>query len=155
MQVLMINFKKLQYKNTDSAEKLIRYITRTRENEDRRNELLGYGLNYGTAHHIPIEELIRQFEFVQKYHASKGSLMCHYTMPISTKLYDYYFEHDLRRLHNYAQMCCQHIFNMGHQVCYAVHQSASEQLHIHFAINAINFCTGQKIRQYPVEIKKI
>lgn len=154
MQVLMINLNRFQYKNIDSAEKLIRYITRNRENEDRRNELLGYGINYGTAHHIPIEELIRQFEFVQKYHGAKGSLMCHYTMNISNKLFGYYFHYDLSRLHNYAQICCQHIFNMGHQVCYAIHQSVSEQLHIHFAINTINFCTGQKLRQYPIEIKK-
>lgn len=80
--------------------------------------------------------------------------MCHYTMNISNKLFGYYFNYDLNRLHSYAQICCQHIFNMGHQVCYAIHQSASEQLHIHFAINAINFCTGQKLRQYPIEIKK-
>ena len=50
MQVLMINLNRFQYKNIDSAEKLIRYITRNRENEDRRNELLGYGINYGTDH---------------------------------------------------------------------------------------------------------
>ena len=61
---------------------------------------------------------------------------------------------DLFRLNQYTQECCNYIFNLGHQTCYAIHYSKTERLHIHFAINAVNYKNGSKLRQYPAEIKK-
>lgn len=38
MMPLMIQLHKFKYKNEDSAENVIRYITRTRKNEDKAHE---------------------------------------------------------------------------------------------------------------------
>lgn len=153
MAPLMIQIKKLEYKNIDAANNLIRYITRTRPNEDRAHELLLYGFNFGRAYNKPIKELIQEFEFVQKRYYTQGSLMCHYVIHISQELYDC-MNNDLQLLSQYAQECCEYLFTLGHQSCYAIHYSDSDRLHIHLAINAINFQNGHKLRQYPKEIKQ-
>jgi len=153
MEILMINVNKFEYKNKDSANKLIRYITRTRPDEDRANELLSYGFTYGNGYMKPIDHVIKEFEYIHNYYSAEGCLMCHYVMQISDRIFTR-MNNDLKLLDAYAQECCRYIMEMGHQVCYAIHYSKEDRLHIHFAINAINFMTGHKLRQYPAELKK-
>ena len=153
MAPLMINIGKNNFKNPDSASNLIRYITRTRPNETRQDELLAYGFNYGNAYVKPLEELIHEIEAVHRIYNSTDCLMCHYTMLISDK--DFYFmENDLSRLCHFASDACDYLFQLGHQACYAIHYSKNEKLHIHFAINSVNYLTGCKLRQYPKELLK-
>ena len=149
----MIMTDRFEYKNKDAANNLIRYITRKRENEDRAHELISYGFPYGNAYNKPIEHVIKEFEFIHNFYSAEGSLMCHYVMHFSPTIYDSVTK-NLQILDCYAQECCKYIFELGHQVCYAIHISEKGRIHIHFALNTINFRTGHKLRQYPAEIKK-
>ena len=151
MKILMIQLNKFEFTNKDSAENLIRYITRTRENEDRLHELLWYGSYHGFFYQKPVEEMIAEFEYVQKIYGTKGSLMCHYVSHISPEVFAD-MNNDLNILNTYATACCKYIWNMGHQICYAIHYSAEYKLHIHFAINTTNYKNGHKLRQYYREI---
>ena len=153
MEPLMIQVQKFQFKNLDCTSNLIRYITRTRTPEPKSNELLMYGFCFGNNYQKPIETVIHEFEFIQKFYKAKGSLMCHYVIHISPELFAH-MNNDIGILGNYGHECCQYLFNLGHQACFAIHYSAKQKLHIHLAINAVNFTTGYKLRQYPSEIKK-
>lgn len=153
MEILMIMEKRFEYKNKDSADNLIRYITRMRKNEDRAHELISYGFPYGNAYTKPIEHVIKEFEYLQKIYSVTGSLMCHYVLQFTRATYEKATK-NLTLLDLYAQECCKYIFWLGHQVCYAIHISKEDRIHIHFAINTINFITGHKLRQYPTEVKK-
>ena len=152
MEILTIQLKKLEFKNEDSANNLIRYITRTRLNEDRRNELITYGFPYGNNFNKPIEHVIREFEYIQHAYGTEGSLMCHYCIQISptSRLAQ---NNDIEKLNAYAQECCNYMFNHGHQCVYAIHYSEKDKLHIHLAINTTNYITGHKLRQYHKEVK--
>lgn len=66
MMPLMIQLHKFKYKNEDSAENVIRYITRTRKNEDKAHEFLCYGSYHGFMYQKPVEEIISEFEYVQE-----------------------------------------------------------------------------------------
>ena len=39
---------------------------------------------------------------------------------------------------------CMEYYNEGFQVVYGVHWEEIKKLHIHFAVNAVNFITGKK-----------
>ena len=41
-------------------------------------------------------------------------------------------------------MCSEEYFSKGHQVVFAIHYESQKHLHIHFAINSINYKTGKK-----------
>lgn len=153
MNPLMIQLNKFEYQNEDSAEYVIRYITRTRKNEDRAHELLGYGSYHGYHYSKPVKEIIAEFEYIQKQYHTQGSLMCHYVMHISPELF-FKMNNDLNALSAYASACSKYIFNLGYQTCFAIHYSAEDKLHIHFAINTTNYRTGHKLRQYYIEIRK-
>lgn len=153
LRPLFIQINKLEYKNVDAANNLIRYITRTRPNEDKRNELLAYGSVFGDNFNKPIEHVIREFEHIQQQYGTKGSLMCHYCIHISPTTYAA-INNDFSRLTEYARECCEYFFDLGYQSCYAIHYSETERLHIHLAINTTSFRNGYKLRQYPTELKK-
>lgn len=151
MELLTINIDKLQFCNADAANNLIRYISRTRINEDRRHELLSFGFNY--PYPKPVEQIIHEFEYIQDYYHSDGCLMCHYCLRFPLTV-DPRFKNNIHRINAFAQDCCLFIFNMGHQCCYAVHtkDEDTDDIHIHLAINTVNFMTGKKLRQYYKEI---
>ncbi len=154
MKPLIINIKKSEYQNKDAAERLIRYITRTRENENKAHELLSYGFTSGYTYLKPIEDVIQEFEYVHEIYHSEDCLMCHYVIHISDKLFAY-MDENLNTVNAYATECCNFLFQMGHQACFAVHYTPKDKLHIHLAINRVNFTNGNKLRQYPKEIKKL
>ncbi len=153
MKPLMINIKKFEYQNKDAAEGLIRYITRTRENEDRAHELLSYGFTSGYVYQKPIANIIKEFEYVHNVYKSDGCLMCHYVIHISDELFACMGK-NLNLVNAYATECCNYLFHMGHQCCFAVHFTPKDRLHFHLAINRVNFTNGSKLRQYPSESKK-
>ena len=149
----MIQLNRFEYKNDDSAEYVIRYITRTRKNEDRAHELLSYGSYHGFMYQKPVEEIISEFEFIQNQYRTEGSLMCHYVILVNPELFAK-MNNDIYRLNAYASACCKYIFDMGYQTCYAIHNSADKKLHIHLAINTTNYMSGSKLRQYYKEVNK-
>lgn len=153
MEPLAIQINPFKYKNLDAPEKLIRYITRTRPNENRADELLLWGTASGYSYHIPVEELIFEYSFIlQKYRVTR-SKMCHYVIRLRPEHFQC-MNNNLFTLGNYAVECCNYLMSLGHQTCFAIHHSNDDGLHIHFAINSVNYRTGKKLRQYPAEIYK-
>ena len=150
---LMIRLNPFKYKNIDCANNVIRYITRTRENETRQKELVSYGSHIGNVYHKPIEQFIREFEFVQDYLRGTGSLLCHYSIQISDLVFAR-MNNDMNLLNCYARDCCKYIFDFGYQAAYAIHYSEKDRLHIHLAINTISYTKKGKLRQHPQEIKR-
>ena len=138
-------YNKSYYTNKDAVEKVIRYITRTRYNENKANELIKVGAA-GINCLSTINEMIRHIEYVQEIYQIKrrgGRRIVHEVYSFS--------EQEFRELNNdygYIDMIAREIsyyyYCMGHQVVYAIHYSQHKKVHIHFAINTINFYTGKK-----------
>jgi len=155
MEPIIINIHPREYKNYDATESLIRYITRTRHDEtiEKRKELLLWGHNAGYIYPKSIETLICEFEFVQRIYKAKGTKMCHYTIRLRQEHFQK-LDCNMQRVADYGVACCNYIFFMGHQSCFAIHTSKEEGLHIHLAINNINYINGKPLCQYPKEIYK-
>ncbi len=135
-----------KYKNENVNSCVIRYITRTRKNEDKRNELLVYGSPnvsclFGDD---GIEQMITEFEDVQRYFCYggvRGRKVMHETFNLLDEEAAYFTPWEIDAL---ALECSRYYDQMGFQVIYAVHFSESKRLHIHFVVNAISYRTGLK-----------
>ena len=62
----LINIKGA-YKNKDAVSNVIKYVTRTRENETRHNELISYG-GAGVSNYTEPMQMIYMFDTIQKLH---------------------------------------------------------------------------------------
>lgn len=137
------------YTKPDSTENLIRYITRT--NKQPSNDLITWG-GMGISEYSGIEKIIDQFSLAQKMHTRCGTFgryMSHEYFSFSDKgeylISKYHLDID-----TIARKMAADIFEHDHcQVIYGVHSPSSEDkhLHIHFAINAVNYRTGSKRRE--------
>lgn len=152
MEALAIQINPYQFHNKDAAERLLRYITRTRLLEDR-TDLKVWGTVAGYHYHPPIAEIIHEFEYVQKKKAITGSRMCHYVIRIRPETFQR-MNNNLNALADYGVVCCNYLFNMQYQCCFAIHDSVEKGLHIHLAINTASFGLNGKLRQYPAEIQR-
>ena len=155
MEALATRIHPLKYKNKDAAEKLIRYITRTRayELDEKARELILWGTASGYHYHMPIHELINQFIFIQNYYNAKSYLMCHYSIRIRPETMQR-INNNYYAIADYGVACCNYIYSLGFQSCFAIHHSKDKGVHIHLAINTAKFTSEHKLRQYPKEIKK-
>lgn len=54
------------------------------------------------------------------------------------------FGEDMDKLYQFAMACCNLYYMNGHQVVFAVHFETEKRLHIHFAVNSVNYNNGQK-----------
>lgn len=134
-----------RYSNINAVENLIRYVTRTRNNEKRAKDLIVYG-GAGVGYYLSPEEMIRQFLYVQKANKidlRNGRRAYHEIFCIS--------DDEARSLHmsreelwNFGMECCQVFYMMGFQVVFAVHWEKEKRLHIHFVVNSINYRDGHK-----------
>ena len=138
------------YYNTDAVENVIRYITRTRANEMKEEELICWGsyntLIYNEAGIPDPEVAINQFLGVQMFYdikKRKGKRMYHETLNLLPDEY-FFLLGDQYRFPCLLYECCKYYDNMGFQVVYALHLSKSKGVHIHFAINAVNYKSGLK-----------
>ncbi|MCI9080088.1 MAG: relaxase/mobilization nuclease domain-containing protein [Lachnospiraceae bacterium] len=140
----LINIKG-RYDNADVVGNVIRYITRTRANETRFNELRGYG-GAGVGNYDSPEVMEQRFNTIQKLYGinyRKGRRIFHEVFSIT----DSEFENigsDMGIVNQVALEMCREYFNEGFQVVYAVHREEIKKLHIHFAVNAVSFITGKK-----------
>lgn len=149
----LIQLHRGKYKTKKSISNVIRYITRTRPNEDRAYELVLYGTNHGYHYQKTPEQIITEFEFVQKYTYTTGSRLCHYIIQISPDYFNETLNGDIYALADTTVQCCNYVFGLGHQTCFAIHNVPTKDgLHIHLVINTINFITGKKLNQYPRDI---
>ena len=135
------------YTNKDAIENCIRYITRTRVNEDRQNELIGWG-GMGIGCYTVPELAIQQFRGVQRAYGKDGRKLYHEVFNLT----DMEFE-GLRCNYDFiyqiAAKCAEYYYQLGYQVIFAVHHARNVQkrnkgVHIHFVVNSVNFMTGGK-----------
>lgn len=140
-------FKRSNYSNPDAVRNLIRYITRTRENETRAQDLLTYGA-VGAGCYLHPDEIIQQFLYVQNAHGINrrgGCRMYHEVF----NLHDseaMELRYDPVQFWQVGMKCCQIYYRMGFQTAFAVHWEPNKHYHFHFAVNSISFIDGHKWR---------
>lgn len=142
---LLTMMKYGKYENTDAVENVLRYIMRVREHEYKANELLAYG-GVGVPLYATPELMIQEFLYVQRlFHINSrnGRRMYHEVLNLMDKEYEG-LGSSIQNLYRYALNCCMVYYEQGHQVVFAIHWERSKRLHIHFAVNTINFITGKK-----------
>lgn len=137
-----------KYFNSDAPEKLIRYVTRT--NGKDTQDLISWGgagiLEYS------VESVIDQFYFAQKAHTRGGDFgryMSHELFSFSSEG-EYNILKSGTDIDQISRQMARDIFEQDHcQVVYGIHNpdKTEPHLHIHFAINAVNYCTGDKRRE--------
>jgi len=141
-----------KYSNMDAVDKVIRYITRTRDNETRLCDLRDYG-GAGVGYHATPQMMIDRFKAVQNCYGigyRGGRRILHEVFSIGDREFTD-MGRDMARVGRLAVELCQDYFNMGFQVVYAVHWDSGKKLHIHFAVNAVSFVTGKKINTFRRE----
>lgn len=149
------HFKHKNYTNQNAVEKLIRYVTRTRADEYRQNDLIIYGA-VGAVDYLSVEDIIQQFCYVQNAYGinrRQGRRMYHEVFNLS----DYEampFCNKISHLEEIGRECCQCYYVMGFQVVFAVHWEQQKRLHFHFAVNSINFKDGHKWHSSLENIKE-
>lgn len=150
--VLITQIHSRQYKNKDAAKKLIEYITRTRENEDRAHELICFGDSAGYHHGKTPAQLICEYHFIHNtlFHKT-GSLMMHFSIEITLNEFRR-LNNDWSKLADYAVACCQYIYKLEHQCCFAIHHTQKPSIHIHLAVNTVSYLTDHKFSQYPKHV---
>ena len=139
------------YSNKDAVYNVIRYITRTRVNEDRKDELIDFAgfmvPNYDPEFNDVPSLMISSFEFVQDRFRLKdfgGSRIVHLALSLSDEEYLTLGQNRIQMICELARQCASTYCNDGFQVVYAVHYDNLKHAHIHFAINSINISTGLK-----------
>lgn len=148
-------YKHSNYSNSNAVGNLIRYITRTRENEDREKDLIAFGA-VGACYYFHPDDIIKQFLFVQNGYAinSRGGKRMYHEV---FNLYDCEaaeLNYDRMQLFWLGMKCSQIYFKMGFQTVFAVHWEEGKHYHIHFAVNSINFTNGRKWHTSLEEIKQ-
>ena len=150
-----IHYKYKNYTNVDAVGNLIRYVTRTRENESRKGDLITFGA-VGANYFCSTDDIIQQFCYVQNVYGinSRGGRRMYHEV---LNLKDCEMER-LRQssewLWNVGMECCHIYYQMGHQAVFAVHWEQEKHWHIHFAINSINYKDGRKWHTSMPEIKQ-
>lgn len=137
------------YVNKDAIENVIRYITRTRKNEDRGHELIDWG-GMGVGCYASPELVIEQFHYVQNaYGKADGRKVYHEVLGFTEEEFDRMWR-DYGLVYRIAMENASKYYSMGHQVVFAIHHAPKDNgsrnsgVHIHFVVNTVNFMNGKK-----------
>lgn len=135
------------YKNASAIKDLIRYVTRTRRNENQ-NDVYEQGA-LGVNANDP-QLMINQFYQIQKvYSKTNGVRVAHEIVSfLDEEVFD---NNGFNRINEIAYYYAAVYYLQGFQVVYAIHQN-TDHWHIHFCINAVNFMDGRK---YNTRLKDI
>lgn len=148
-------FKYYNYTNIDAVENMIHYVTRSRTNEQRAGDLIGYGA-VGVGYYLTPDDMIRQFLYVQNIYGigrRRGKRMHHETFNLCDQdVLDLQLTPE--ELCEIGRECSQVFYRMGYQVVFAVHWEAEKGFHIHFAVNSISSINGHKFRTNQEEREK-
>ena len=146
---------KLEYTSSESVQNVIHYVTRTRSIEPKSDDLVLWGDSIGYCYNKSVDEIIKEFHFVHKLYApytgKHTCKICHYVFTIYNNEF-LQINNDFSLLTAFAVKCCSYLFSNGFQSIFAIHYPNENNLHIHFCINAINYKTGYKLRQYYKEL---
>ncbi len=140
-----------EYKNKSAIKNTILYITRTRPNETKQNELLSYGTDCGWPCYKSPGEIIEEFMFnVKRFHTT-DSLVVHYAIWVPETILNQ--PGGFQCLNDCMVNYCRYIFwSLGHQCIYAIHYSKRQKLHIHLIVNTTNYLNGKKLKQFPLSL---
>lgn len=145
-----------RYANSDALEKLIKYITRT--NGKPKDDLIAWG-GLGITEFKDMDSIIRQFYLAQKMHTRRGN----FGRYADHEMYSFSCEEEESMYRNKAdadkiarKMAYDFYVQDGCQVIYGVHTpvKANQHLHIHFAVNTVNYKTGNKRRENKQQLKE-
>ena len=134
-----------KYENRDAVKYVIRYITRTRPNEDRGMELIAAG-SLGTSE--TSERMIEDFLRVQKCLRSPGRIgkkINHEVFLLTVEEIEQLgYPGKVQYLYWASQECARFFYEKGFQVVFAIHTDMEKGVHIHFAVNTVNYMNGKK-----------
>lgn len=125
---------------------LIRYITRSRENEEKKSDLISCG-GRGLEVRHDISMAIWQWKAVQAAYISpkrKFARYCfHEIYCLTSKVSE---QIDAERLDDLAYELSEEYWRKGHQVVYGIHKPDhhEKRVHIHFGVNTVCLKTGRK-----------
>lgn len=153
-EILINKAGQCHYNEKDSIGNLIRYISR--ENGKSKNDLVCCGA-FGATDFTDIDTTIKQFECVQMLHTRKGG----FGRYIDHEIYSFSADEEKKIAHNnisverLAEEMALDFYKDGFQVYYGVHKKddRDNNLHIHFAVNTVNFITENKRREYKSATK--
>lgn len=142
------------YLNSDAVDNLIKYISR--ENGDSRDDLICHG-TLGAIDFNGIDTVIQQFKCVQELHTRKGNFgryMDHEIYSFSNSEIQAFEKNNIPP-NVIARNMAMDFFTEGFQVHYAFHQpdKKNKHPHIHFAVNTVNYNTGNKRHENIVATK--
>lgn len=138
---------KKRYSRRQDSENVIRYILRRRKNEERADELVAWGA-FGIPEQGDMGAIMESYDLVQRAYSRKGK----FGRRIDHEIYEL-SQDEVRSMERYgiskdkaAREMARNIYEEGYQVVYAVHTKGddSNRLHIHFAVNTVNYSTGRK-----------
>lgn len=144
-----------KYCQEDAIRNLIRYIAR--KNGLPKDDLVCCGA-FGATDFTDIDDTVRQFECVQLLHKRKGRIDRY----VDHEVYSFSME-DENNLKKYngsldviARKMANEFFKDGFQVYYGVHHKdkGTGHLHIHFAVNTVNYKTGKKRHENMAKTKR-
>lgn len=153
---LLINYAgKNNYHNQTAVEYVIKYIAR--KNGKSKDDLICCGA-MGATYFTNIDITVRQFQCVQLLYNRKGS----FGRYIDHEVYSFSEEEENMILQNdipvegIAQKMAQDFYNDGFQVYYGVHKpdKTETHIHVHFAVNTVNFRTGKKRHENMGDTKR-
>ena len=144
-----------RYHNPNAVENVIKYIAC--KNGKPKSDLICYGA-MGATGFTDIGITIQQFKCVQLLHKRKGN----FGRYIDHEIYSFSEEEENMILQNdipvgeIAQKMAQDFYDDGFQVYYGVHKQddSEKHLHVHFAVNTVNFQTGKKRHENMGDTKR-
>ena len=138
------------YSTKQEVEWLIKYITRTKENGNAEDLMMcgAFGVPYG----VDSDQIIKIFLTEQYFFNGEGDIgprLFHEIFWLTEEetqiiMQSIKWEYLIYYLAEHAAYV---YFSKGFQVVYAVHlkgRGDKQKLHIHFAVNTVNFFTGHK-----------
>ena len=146
--------KRGAYCNPNAPEKLIKYVTRA--GRERKQELVSWG-GAGVLEYS-VESVIDQFYFAQRAHTRRGNFgrCINHALFCFSPEGEYAIAKNDMDVDQIARQMARDIFEQDHcQVVYGIHapDNAEPHLHIHFAINAVNYRTGGKRRENKTQTR--
>lgn len=134
MAVLKMTSKQY-YKEAESVETLIRYITNPSKTNDQ------YISGIGIFPYCSVEKIILQFQTVKEvWHKTDGVQLLHFIVSFD----------QTENVNPYQAFLLSHwiagYFSNGYQVVYAVHQD-SDNVHVHFVVNTVSCMDGHKMNR--------
>lgn len=153
---LLINYAgKGNYHNQTAVEYVIKYIAR--ENGKPKSDLICCGA-MGATVFTDTDTTIQQFKCVQLLHKRKGN----FGRYIDHEIYSFSEEEENKisqgniSLENIAKKMAQDFYADGFQVYYGVHKpdKTETHIHVHFAVNTVNFRTGKKRHENMGDTKR-